>query len=424
MKQTPFWVEDNPRPEGLTSELPERADVLVVGSGLTGLSAALRLAEAGRDVTVVDSGEIANGASSRNGGMVSADIKGGMEAIWRRHGEDIARRMWQSSVRSVDLMAEMARDPRIGAELTLGGMTALSLRPDGLKKFEAEARWYQAHLGVEFEVVGPDRIGAFVGGSDRFHAALHEREALGVHPAELVFGLAGAVAGVGAVLVDSCEATSVQREKAGFDVTTSRGSITAGDVLVATNGYTTARPVPALASKVVPVGSYIIVTEPLPRQEAEAIFPTNSMSHTTKRLLNYMRRTPDDRILMGGRRNLHTDLDLAESAADLRERMIDFWPSLAGKEITHAWGGKLAVPFDLTPHMGQVDGVWYAMGYAGHGVGLAAQLGHEFAGMLLGEDPPSVFTEIPHPGRWYYRDRPWFLTPASMLYRTLDRVGR
>ena len=147
------------------------------------------------------------------------------------------------------------------------------------------------------------------------------------------------------------------------------------------------------------------------------------MSYTARRLLNYMRRTPDDRILIGGRRNLHPDLSLRESAEDLRRQLLAIWPQLADKEITHVWGGRLAVPFDLTPHMGVVDGVWYAMGYAGHGVGLATQLGHEFAGMLLGEDPPSVYTKIPHHGRWYYRSKPWFLGPASALYRTLDKVG-
>ena len=104
--------------------------------------------------------------------------------------------------------------------------------------------------------------------------------------------------------------------------------------------------------------------------------------------------------------------------------MIEFWPTLEDKEITHVWGGKLGVPFDLIPHMGQLDGVWYAMGYGGHGVGLSTLLGHDLAGMLLGEDPPSVFTRIPDRGRFYYRGSPWFLTPASVLYRTLDRIGK
>jgi glycine/D-amino acid oxidase-like deaminating enzyme len=138
-----------------------------------------------------------------------------------------------------------------------------------------------------------------------------------------------------------------------------------------------------------------------------------------------MRRTHDDRVLLGGRRSLHTDLDLVESANDLRKALIRFWPELEDADITHVWGGKLGIPFDLTPHIGRVDGAWYAMGYAGHGVGLSCQLGHELAGMLLGEDPPSVYSKIEHRGRFYYNgSSTWFLTPASQMYRLLDRVGR
>jgi glycine/D-amino acid oxidase-like deaminating enzyme len=176
---------------------------------------------------------------------------------------------------------------------------------------------------------------------------------------------------------------------------------------------------------VVPIGSYIIVTEPLGAERAERIFPGGAMTYTKKRLLNYMRRTHDDRVLLGGRRSLHTDLDLVESANDLRKALIRFWPELEDADITHVWGGKLGIPFDLTPHIGRVDGAWYAMGYAGHGVGLSCQLGHELAGMLLGEDPPSVYSKIEHRGRFYYNgSSTWFLTPASQMYRLLDRVGR
>jgi glycine/D-amino acid oxidase-like deaminating enzyme len=206
-------------------------------------------------------------------------------------------------------------------------------------------------------------------------------------------------------------------------VSTARGKVNAGEVILATNGYTTRKPLPRLAKKVVAIGSYIIVTEPLTEDVAASVFPKNAMTYTKKRLLHYMRRTPDNRILIGGRRNLKTGLPLQESAADLRESLLRYFPQLREAEITHVWGGKLGVPFDLTPHIGQEDGVWYALGYAGHGVGLSTLLGNDLAGMLLGEDPVSPFARIPHRGRFYYRGKPWFLSPASLLYRTLDRAG-
>ncbi len=422
MKQAPLWWEDCPRPEGLTSELPSEADVLIVGSGLTGLSAALRLARDGKSVVVVDRGRIASGASSINGGMVSPDIKAGIRVIFDRYGPEVGRRMWEATVRSVELIPEIVAREGLDVSMVRGGMAALGTRADSKERFEKSVAWYRRAVGVDWEVLGPDLVSEVVAGN-RFTAALYEPEGLGIQPARFTFGLASSVAAAGAALVDQCAAIEISGDGPGFKVGTALGIVKAGQVVVATNGYTTAEPVPELARQVVPVGSYIIVTEPL-GERAEKIFPRGSMTYTKKRLLNYMRRTPDERILIGGRRNLHTGLDLEESAADLRRQLIDYFPDLADVEITNVWGGKLAVPFDLIPHMGQIGGVWYAMGYAGHGVGLATLMGTELAGMLLGEEPPSVFATVPPPTRFYYRGEPWFLTPASMLYRALDRLGR
>ena len=422
MKPSPFWVEEFPRPEGITSNLPSEADVLIVGSGLTGLSAALRLAQGGKTVAVLDRGAIASGASAINGGMVSPDIKAGIKVIFDHFGPQLGHEMWQATVRSVDIVSDIARAENIDARIVRGGMAALGIHADSQAKFEKSVAWYRKTVGVDWEVLGRDRVSE-VAASDRFTAVLFEPEGLGIQPARFAFGVATAAAAAGAILVDECAVRDVLRDGPGFKVGTDKGTVRAGEVILATNGYTTPEPVPELARRVVPIGSYIIVTEPL-GERAARIFPRGSMTYTKRRLLNYMRRTPDERILIGGRRNLHTGLDLEESAADLRRQLLGYFPDLEDAEITHAWGGKLGVPFDLIPHMSQIDGVWYALGYAGHGVGLSTLMGHELAGMLLGEEPPSSFTKVPHPTRFYYRGKPWFLTPASILYRALDRLGR
>jgi glycine/D-amino acid oxidase-like deaminating enzyme len=406
----------------MTSDLPSDADVLIVGSGLTGLSAALRLARGGKTVAVVDRGAIASGASSINGGMVSPDIKAGIRVIFDRFGPELGHEMWQATVRSVDIVSDIARAENIDARIVNGGMAALGIHSDSQTKFEKSVAWYRKMFGVDWEVLGRDRVSEVVA-SDRFSAVLFEPEGLGIQPARFVFGIAAAAAAAGASLVENCAVHDVSRDGAGFKVGTDKGTVRAGEVILATNGYTTSEPVPELARRVVPIGSYIIVTEPL-GDRAARVFPRGSMTYTKRRLLNYMRRTPDERILIGGRRNLHAGLDLEESADDLRRQLLGYFPDLSDVEITHAWGGKLGVPFDLIPHMGQFDGVWYALGYAGHGVGLATLMGHELAGMLLGEDQPSSFTKVPNPTRFYYRGNPWFLTPASILYRALDRIGR
>lgn len=424
MKHIPFWVDDYPRPDNLTSDLPAECDVAIVGSGLTGISAAVRLAEGGRSVAVMDQGEIASGASSMNGGMVSPDVKAGIRTVYDKYGPDLAHEMWEATERSVDIVIDLTEKYGLDSRITRGGMVGLGMRADALEKLKQSNAWYRETFGVDWELLDRNRIHEVVGETDAFTCGYFEPEGIGIQPAGFVFGLARTAAERGASLVPNCAVESVRRIGAGFEVTTSRGNLIAGEVVVATNGYTTSRPLPELAKRIVSIGSYIIVTEPLPEPEAKAIFPTDAMTHTRKRLLNYMRRTHDNRILLGGRRNLHPDLDLEESAQDLHRRLLEFWPVLEGKEITHAWGGRLGVTFDLLPHMGQIDGVWYALGYGGHGVGLSTLMGHELAGMLLGEDRPSVFTKVPHPTRFYYQGSPWFLTPASVLYQTLDRVGR
>ena len=423
MKQAPFWVEDHPRPESLTSNLPGDTDYLVVGSGLTGLSAAIRLVTSGKTVTVVDAGEIAGGASAINGGMVSPDVKAGVDMVYAVYGPKIGHEMWASTVRSVELVRELAKRPGIDAIVHENGMAALGRGAKHLARFDRQVAWYKEKFGVDWHVLDARDIGKVVGG-DHFNVAMYEPEGFGVHPARLAFGLAREVSRAGALLVDHCEAISIEKTQTGLRVDTTKGVIAAGEVILATNGYTTRRPSKELARLIVPIGSYIIVTEPVGPERAEAIFPGGAMTYTKRRLLNYMRRTHDDRILLGGRRSLHTNLDLAESAEDLRQSLVTYWPQLEDVAISHVWGGKLGIPFDLTPHIGRIDGAWYALGYAGHGVGLSCQLGHELAGMLLGEDPPSVYSQIAHNGRFYYSGRnAWFLTPASYLYRLLDRVG-
>jgi len=423
VKQLPFWVDDHPRPAGLTTELPTSTDYLIVGSGYTGLSAALRLAAAGKDVTVIDAGEIAAGASSVNGGFVSPDVKGGIDRVFAVYGPQIGHEMWASTVRATELVSDLAQRPGIDAITHQGGMAALGKGPKALKRFDADVAWYREKFGVDWQVIDARDIHRVVGG-DAFNVAKFEPEGFGVHPARLAFGMAREVRREGVAMVDHCAAVSTTRISSGLRVETARGTVDAGDVILATNGYTTRQPSKELKRLVVPVGSYIVATEPLGKEGADAVFPNGVVAWRRRRLLNYMRRTHDDRILMGGRRSLHTDLDLEESAVDLRHRLIEFWPWLDSAEITHVWGGKLGIPFDLFPHIGRVDGAWYALGYAGHGVALSCQLGFELAGMLLGEDPPSVYSQIDHKGRFYYSGRnEWFLTPASYLYRALDKVG-
>jgi glycine/D-amino acid oxidase-like deaminating enzyme len=196
----------------------------------------------------------------------------------------------------------------------------------------------------------------------------------------------------------------------------------AQEVLVATNGYTD-RLIPRLKARIFPVGSYIIVTEPLPPALQAEISPKGRMFYDSKWFLNYFRLTPDGRLLWGGRNNLSTNLDLQESARRLRQQMVRTFPQVQDIPTTHTWTGQLGLTFDLMPHIGRIDGVHYALGYCGHGLSIATYLGREAGLLLAGEKTSSPFAEIPHQTYFFYRHRPWFLPFAAHYYRFLDWVS-
>jgi glycine/D-amino acid oxidase-like deaminating enzyme len=419
----PFWVDDVAPPAGITGPLPADADVVVVGSGYTGLSAARRLAELGRDVCVLEQGAIASGASSMNGGMVEPGFKRPMEAVFSRFGPELGRELWKASRRALELVAEIIESEGIEAHFHRRGAAVLATHPRDVTGFERHVRWAAAELGAALEVVTePGQLRRQVIDSPQVLAALVDPEAAGLHPAAYAFGLARAVARKGVRLVDHTRAERIRRHSGGYRVFTTEGVVSCGEVLVATNGYTRGL-LPGLDRRVVSIGSYIAVTEPLSAEVAERLIPGNRMLYTSRRLLNYFRRTPDDRILMGGRHNLAPDLDLDESARFLAGRIRHFFPELEGVPVTHSWGGRLGVTFDLMPHIGRLHGVWYALGYGGHGVALATYLGAEVGSLIGGETARSPFLEIPHPTRPYHWGRPWYLPAASRMFRALDRLG-
>lgn len=420
---TPFWVEAHPpEPGPVTNTLPPSIDVVVVGSGVTGLTAARRLVAAGKSVAVVDAGPIGGAASRVSGGMIIYGLKISAEAAIAGWGERLGLEMWQASLDSVDLVERIVRADRIACEFERTGSVELGFNQRDLSRFRAESAWVKDRLGFATEVYGPDRIHEVVGGH-RFVGALAESFSAGLHPAKYALGLAASVASGGGVLIESTPVAGIERSGAGFDIHTSRGSIRAGEVLLATNGYTDGLQA-QLQRRIVPIGSYIVVTEPLPEETARRLVPERRMLWTSRRLLNYFRLTADNRLMLGGRQNLSPDLDLQESARLLRSTVEGFYPELAGVGITHTWTGRLGVTFDLLPHIGRFEGVWHALGYGGHGMGIGTYIGHEVAGLMTGEIGRSPFAEIPFPTRWFYRKTAWFLRPAAMFYRFRDRIGR
>jgi glycine/D-amino acid oxidase-like deaminating enzyme len=252
----------------------------------------------------------------------------------------------------------------------------------------------------------------------------------GVNPARYVSGLARAAQRAGAEIHDRCRVEKIERleteDGKPFRLTTSRGPLLAREVFIATGGYTTPA-TPAIKKRVIPIGSFIIVTEPLSTEQAARVSPRNRMIYDSKNFLCYWRLTPDRRMLFGGRAAFfpETSRTIRRSAQILRDAMVQTYPYLADTKIEYAWGGTLDLTFDVLPHAGTIDGMYYAIGYAGHGVAMATYLGQKIAEQIAGLRDTNPFSgiEFPTAPLGLYTGTPWFLPLAGAYYKILDWIS-
>jgi len=430
LREQNYWLTTVEMPATDTSQsLPPRVDVAVIGAGFTGLSAARTLARRGANVAVLESETIGWGASSRNGGMVLTGMKLGVNQLISRYGRELTRRMYAASLATIDCVEQIVREEGIDCDFSRCGHLEVACKrkhfDDYARQAEVIAREFNHHL----RVAQKDELSTEIGSNIYFGGMVDEVSA-GVNPAQYVAGLAKAAIKAGAEIFEHARVEELQREssqgESGWKLATSRGALWAREVFVATSGYT-GRATPALQKKIIPIGSFIITTEVLPEALARELSPRNRMIYDSKNYLYYYRLTPDRRMLFGGRAAFfpETDQTVRRSAEILRRGMIDVYPQLRDANVEYVWGGTLDFAFDIMPHAGQIDGMYYAVGYAGHGVAMATYQGQKMAELIAGDKPENPFVGIPFPGAplGLYDGRPWFLPFAGMWYRFLDWVS-
>jgi glycine/D-amino acid oxidase-like deaminating enzyme len=425
VKTACYWTDNTPKPAGIAvTDLPSEADVVVIGAGVTGLTAARRLADLGKSVVIVEAREVGDGASAINGGQLNYGLKPSLKSLTKRFGPEATRELWDASLDAVELAGRIIGEDGYDADFRRSGAVSLGYRQSGLESARAESAALHAEFGFETTVFEGDDLRTVIG-SDAFAYGVLSGFDAAVDPAKYTFGLAAATAGRGVPIVEHCEVRGLYLAGDVHFVATAKGTIRSADVFLATNGYTPKDLVPEVRRQIVPIGSYMVATVPIEHDLLDRLLPGDRIFWTQRRFLNYFRRSPDDRLLFGGRPDLSPDLDLADVAQGMQESIGRIFPELAGVELTHVWGGKLAATFDLLPHLGRTDGgVWYAVGYGGHGMGLATYLGTEAGGLIGGAADDGPFLGLPHPTRPYYRGNPWFLPAAGALFRNLDRIGR
>ncbi len=383
-----MWQQQVPREPRAVVDLPDSADVVVVGAGYCGLGAARSAARAGASVVVLDKEPLGWGASSRNGGMVIPELKAGPEKLAKKLGP-LGHRLYAEVEQAFDHTEALAAE--IDCDYRRTGQFYLAHTPHHTPHLRDLAGELQ-RSGQPVRFMTRDEVRAAIG-SEAFDSAIHYERVGGLHPARLHAGMAEQALSAGADIHDRTGVSGVRSGTGGFVVDTTRGAIRARQVVIATNAYVDAA-VPELARRVLPINSYIIATEPLSVEQRDTIGA--QMMVDTKNLLFYWRLTPDGRMAFGGRNRLDP-VDVPVARDFLYDNMVRIHPQLRGVAVDYAWTGYVAMTLDRLPHVGTVNGAWYATGCNGTGVSLNGWLGHRLGQVVTGQAPPPAFAEMPHP---------------------------
>jgi glycine/D-amino acid oxidase-like deaminating enzyme len=421
-KMQPSWWDDVHRPTLPDAALPARVDVAVVGSGYTGLHAALQTARGGRTTLVLDAEDAGWGCSTRNGGQISTSIKPSFDALARRHGPQRAAAILREGQQSLAFIGRFVREEGIACDFGQVGRFHAAHNAAQFDALVARVRHQPPGLEVPATIVPREAQRAEIG-TDAYWGGVVYEQHCSVHPARYHQGLLQRVLDAGAQVAPRTAVQRIERDGSGFRLTTPRGAVHARDVVVATNGYTGAL-TPWLRRRVIPIGSYMIATESLPVALVDRLIPKNRIVSDTRKVVYYYRASPDRRRILFGGRVSHQETDPRVSGPLLHADMVALFPELRATRVTHSWCGFVAYTFDELMHTGVHDGIHYAMGYCGAGVGTASYFGMRIGQRVLGlPEGVTALDDLPFETRPFYNGKPWFLAASVRWYRWRDRLG-
>ncbi|WP_188194689.1 NAD(P)/FAD-dependent oxidoreductase [Nonomuraea sp. SYSU D8015] len=427
MKQIPYWLDTAPPlPDRSGRPLPDQADVVVIGGGLTGLSTALHTARKGARVVLVEKDKVGSGASGRNGSMCTQGITITTGQARERYGQERARELYDSFRHAVDLVEELTLKEGIDCDFRRSGRLGVAFKPAHFEQMRAKQRDLAENFGHETTLIGPGELRTELG-SDYYHGALLDPLSAGLHVGKFVHGLAAAAERAGAEIHERNAATALRRTPGGgFEVETLNGLIRARQVVTATDAYSDGA-LPWLRKRLICVGSFIIVTEPLGEELAREIIPNARLVVDSKNIGHYIRLTPDNRLAFGGRARFAPSNPASDrkSGAVLKREMAEIFPQLANVQIDYVWGGSVGFSYDRIPHAGENNGLYYSGGYCGHGVQMATYMGRALAEMMDGRPEANPwrglgFPKVPVP---FYNGTAWFLPFAGAYYKAKDRFS-
>jgi glycine/D-amino acid oxidase-like deaminating enzyme len=409
-----LWSRDAAIPAADTAPLPPTADVVVVGAGYCGASAARELARGGLQTVLLEQGGLGAGASARNGGFVHAGVRRTVAELRRRYGEELGSALYDDTVAAFAHVEEIVRSEQIDCDYERCGYLLLADRPRRARALRA------AHDSLESTLLTREELPAHCGSAHHIAGLLLDGAA-SLHPARFLAGLIHSAKAAGASVHDRTAVAHLRQVDDGVDVVTNAGVVRARHVFVATDGYTAGLH-PYLRRRVIPIDSFILATEPIPAALRSQVSPRGHLCVERKNFLTYWRLLRDGRLMFGGRASF-APTSVPRASAWLRRQIARIYPQLEGIAIgiDFAWGGKTGFSLDQLPHVGREGDITYAVTYCGSGVALAPWLGTSAARWIAGGAPPP-FARIPFPAVPLYRGRPWFLPLAGPLFALADRL--
>ena len=418
----PYWWDAAKPIATQDGPLPGAADVVVVGSGFTGLRAALLLARGGRNVVVIDREDPGFGAARRNAGFLGRVLKKSFIGLQNRRGLPHAIRVYRELDDAYQTLMDFVAEEQIECFAARDGRFVGATSPAHYELLARELDAVYRHLDLPYAMIGRQDVRTELA-TDIYCGGATIPDLGSLHPGLYHQGLLDRTAAAGALIRGRTDVTGIVRQSGSyrFTVTTTAGNVAAREVVVATNGYTTTR-LGWWSRRVIPFQGYMAATEELTPELVRKIIPHRRVVIDTDTNIDFFRPAPDsNRILIGGA-TAGGMQSADEIALKMHAIMAQVLPDLQHIKLSHVWTGFCAGTFDLMPHAGGRDGLWHAMGYNFAGVTMGSYLGHKIGQQILGDpEGQTVFSQDQFPTMPFYRGKPWFMSAAMKYFDWKDK---